>query len=297
MKTVSESNSPCRRAKWLMNVAVRRFARTAAVTLLLVFGAGASATGQEPKDTTIPVPDPGILYVRYGPPGGVKIHSVKRPAAAETPADSPDARHWQHRVNRILLEELGLLTAGDRATRWVPAVSTALDRTGAQGTEAAPPGSGLQPLASASGRPSTNLIGVLPAAAGPDLADLTTQEAAAELEVSGVLRTTHIRFAYDKSDILPGSAAALQTVGEVLRNNPGWAIRVEGHADARGTEVYNFELSRRRAEAVRAYLITQCGAEEERLTSIGLGESVPLVADTTEEAHAANRRVEFRMAD
>ncbi|MFH1277086.1 MAG: OmpA family protein [Candidatus Eisenbacteria bacterium] len=285
MRTIRDTAPPRGRAERRTRGAVRSFLRTAALILLAAAGAGASEPGPEGKDAVVPVPEPGILYVRYGTPGGVKIRSVKRPAV---PDDSPIPGPWRDRMNRLLLEELGLLAAEKSSA--TPGTGFITARTGPLKVE-------ITPAGTVPARGPTSFVGVLPPGAGPDLADLTAEEAAVELETSGVLRTTRIHFAFDRSDILPESEPALRTIGEVLKNHPEWAIRVEGHADERGSDEYNFGLSRRRANAVRAYLVGNFGIAEGRLTSIGFGESLPLVDGTTEEAYAANRRVEFRLAE
>lgn len=271
-------------------MAVRGFIlRTAALLLLVAGTSGASATDPPGKDATVPVPEPGVLYVRYGTPGGVKIHSVTRPPVPESTGDSLGAGALRAGLHRLLVEELGLLSAEGAVAGRTSPVRDPAARSG-------PPAAGIVVLPGAPppAKGRTSFVGVLP---GPDLAGMTTEEAAIELETTGVLRTTQIHFAYDRSDILPASEPALRTLGEVLKNNPDWAIRVEGHADARGDECYNLRLSQRRAAAVVAWLVEKQGVGKERLTSIGFGESLPLVDGTTEEAYAANRRVEFRLAE
>lgn len=283
---------PAVRANRKTNGAVRRYFRAAALVLFAAFGAGVGATPPDGADATVPVPDPGILYVRYGTPGGVKIRSVKRPMTVGSQGDSYPAVDRHRYTKRLWLEELGLI-----ATEW--------NATGVNDAGARVPSPGA-PVAKMTSDPaavpvspgaSPPLIGLLPATIGPDLAALTAEEAEEELERSGVLRTTRIQFAFDRSDILPESERALGIVGEVLRNNPEWSIRIEGHADMRGTEEYNTGLSMRRADSVRNYLVSIFGIEERRLRSTGFGESIPLVDGTTEEAYAINRRVEFRKSD
>jgi peptidoglycan-associated lipoprotein len=70
-------------------------------------------------------------------------------------------------------------------------------------------------------------------------------------------------------------------------------ITLEGHADERGTEEYNLQLSNRRAEAVKRYLTT-LGVRAGSLETTGYGEARPAENGSNESAWAANRRVEFR---
>jgi outer membrane protein OmpA-like peptidoglycan-associated protein len=69
-------------------------------------------------------------------------------------------------------------------------------------------------------------------------------------------------------------------------------MRIEGHTDDVGDAFANLDLSQRRADAVRAYLIAR-GVEPDRLLAVGHGESRPVVAGTDEAARGTNRRVEF----
>jgi outer membrane protein OmpA-like peptidoglycan-associated protein len=69
-------------------------------------------------------------------------------------------------------------------------------------------------------------------------------------------------------------------------------VRIEGHTDSRGDDAFNLDLSQRRTEAVRTYLINK-GVEANRLEAKGYGETKPLVTGNNEAAWAKNRRVDF----
>jgi outer membrane protein OmpA-like peptidoglycan-associated protein len=71
-------------------------------------------------------------------------------------------------------------------------------------------------------------------------------------------------------------------------------VEIQGHTDAQGSDDMNLDLSQRRAQAVRAYLI-QNGVAGSRLTARGFGEAVPIATNDTAEGRAENRRVEFRI--
>jgi outer membrane protein OmpA-like peptidoglycan-associated protein len=68
---------------------------------------------------------------------------------------------------------------------------------------------------------------------------------------------------------------------------------VAGHSDSTGTESYNYELSRRRAESIGAYLVTEGKLEPTRVIVVGYGERSPLADNKTEAGRAKNRRVEI----
>ena len=100
-------------------------------------------------------------------------------------------------------------------------------------------------------------------------------------------------FELDKAIIKAESHELLDAVARVLNDNPQiLSVEIAGHTDSQGDAEYNQELSDRRAQAVLDYLAGQ-GVDAGRLTSAGYGQTVPLLDELTEEAYAANRRVEF----
>jgi outer membrane protein OmpA-like peptidoglycan-associated protein len=102
-----------------------------------------------------------------------------------------------------------------------------------------------------------------------------------------------IHFAFDRADILPESFALMQQIANVLRDNPQLSqIEIQGHTDDVGTRRYNLDLSHRRANAVRDWLVN-AGVDAARLTARGYGMDRPIVQGRTEEARARNRRVQF----
>lgn len=107
--------------------------------------------------------------------------------------------------------------------------------------------------------------------------------------------TEIVFFEYDSNEITPTAAEILQLKAAVLQANPGVRLRVEGHADQRGSTEYNLALGQRRAEAVRAYLANY-GVNADRFTTVSLGKERPLAEGEGEDAFARNRRVEFAIA-
>ena len=94
----------------------------------------------------------------------------------------------------------------------------------------------------------------------------------------------------------PGASfELLNEVAQILIDHPELLlIRIEGHTDSRGNNAYNKDLSQRRADSVRTYLIEK-GVAEDRLQSVGYGEEKPLVEGASADARAKNRRVDFRL--
>ena len=102
-----------------------------------------------------------------------------------------------------------------------------------------------------------------------------------------------LKFDYNKWDIKPEYYAPLNRGLEVLEMNPTMKIEVQGHTDGKGSEQYNLDLSQKRADAVRDYLISK-GISPDSLTAKGMGESNPIASNDTPEGRAENRRVEFK---
>ena len=101
-----------------------------------------------------------------------------------------------------------------------------------------------------------------------------------------------IYFDFDKSEIRSDAKTTLDSKLPLLRANPSMKIRIEGNADARGTNEYNMALGLRRANAARRYLVSQ-GIEESRIEVVSYGEERPVDQGTTEEAYQKNRRDDF----
>ncbi|HVG46449.1 MAG TPA: OmpA family protein [Longimicrobium sp.] len=107
--------------------------------------------------------------------------------------------------------------------------------------------------------------------------------------------TDIVFFEYDSDEITSAAEGKLASKAAVLRANPGVRLRIEGHADQRGSTEYNLALGQRRAEAVRAYLVN-LGIDVSRLSTLSYGKERPLVEGEDEDAFARNRRAEFTVA-
>lgn len=94
-------------------------------------------------------------------------------------------------------------------------------------------------------------------------------------------------FNYDSATILPGGAREITRISPILNQYNQTQIEVGGHTDSQGTEQYNQQLSKRRADAVKNALVQQ-GVNPSRIRTVGYGESQPISSN-----HAMNRRVEI----
>ena len=87
----------------------------------------------------------------------------------------------------------------------------------------------------------------------------------------------------------------LDQVGKYLLTHPDLIIEIDGHASPEGSDEYNYILSKRRAEAVKEYLIERYEINRERVIIKGFGRDVPAVPNISPEKRAINRRAEFRV--
>lgn len=101
-----------------------------------------------------------------------------------------------------------------------------------------------------------------------------------------------VLFGYDRSDLSTQAQANLDKLANVLQKYPDTNIEILGHTDDKGTDAYNQGLSERRANSAAGYLRTK-GVTSTRISTKGLGESDPKVANDTDTNRAENRRVEF----
>ena len=110
----------------------------------------------------------------------------------------------------------------------------------------------------------------------------------------------HIYYDFDQSYIRDDAKGPLDTLIDILNDNPNYIVEIGSHTDARGSDRYNQQLSQRRAQAVVAYL-QERGVGENRLTYFGYGETDPSndcvnEVPCSEEQHQRNRRTEFKIA-
>lgn len=99
-------------------------------------------------------------------------------------------------------------------------------------------------------------------------------------------------FDFDQAIVKRAGHAELDKHAKVLASDRYLRVRLEGHADERGTREYNLALGERRANAVRAYLVAQ-GASRSQIEVISYGEEKPANSGHNESAWAQNRRVEI----
>jgi outer membrane protein OmpA-like peptidoglycan-associated protein len=130
-------------------------------------------------------------------------------------------------------------------------------------------------------------------AAAKSKAELDSLAAVKEEERGLVITLSgSVLFASDKSELLPAAQDRLNHVADALLTTKERKLTVEGYTDSQGSFSHNKELSQRRADAVRSYLILR-GYPGELIIANGIGEDSPVADNATPEGRADNRRVEI----
>jgi peptidoglycan-associated lipoprotein len=141
------------------------------------------------------------------------------------------------------------------------------------------------PATDASGAQTTGIDTSAGAAAGAMSAE--QQQALAALQARNV-----VYFEYDSSEIRGDDLQTVSAHAAYLARYKNARVRLEGHADERGSREYNIGLGERRAQTVRNALVLQ-GVAESQVTTVSYGEERPAVEGSDEAAYAKNRRVEL----
>jgi len=158
-------------------------------------------------------------------------------------------------------------------------------------TAAPAPAPAPEPRAAAPQAPSTSAA---PSTAAPAPAPLAGPAAPrpSPKEFTAVDALKDIHFEFDKYDIRPEDAKALDANASWLKSNAENLVLIEGHCDERGTNEYNLALGERRAKATMNYLVSQ-GVQANRITIISYGEERPVCNEKTDSCWAKNRRAHF----
>jgi outer membrane protein OmpA-like peptidoglycan-associated protein len=111
-----------------------------------------------------------------------------------------------------------------------------------------------------------------------------------------VLTLSDVLFDTGAATLKPGADQALGRIADFMSANPETRVMIEGHTDSRGSDSYNDELSRRRAQAVKDALATR-NISGDRVEAIGRGEGFPVANNETRAGQQQNRRVEIIFSD
>lgn len=98
-----------------------------------------------------------------------------------------------------------------------------------------------------------------------------------------------IYFAYDSDILVPSETANLDKIAAYMQDKPNLGLLIEGHCDQRGTEEYNRALGERRANAIRAYLVSR-GVADSKIKTLSYGEDKPAAIGNNDAVWRQNRR-------
>ena len=131
----------------------------------------------------------------------------------------------------------------------------------------------------------------VPAKPKPDTAPLVTAPlgAAALKDPGNILSRRSVYFDYDSNLVKDEFRPLVTAHARYLQQNPGVRMRIEGHADERGSREYNLALGQRRSEAVKQ-MLQLLGARPEQIESVSFGEEKPRALGHDEKSWAENRR-------
>lgn len=117
-----------------------------------------------------------------------------------------------------------------------------------------------------------------------------------EKEVEEILQTAfeNLEFETGRDVIKASSIPSLTKLAEVLVKKPDWKLQIAGHTDSQGNDQNNLILSKKRAEAVKAFMVAN-GITADRLNTLYFGETDPIADNSTAEGRQRNRRVEMKI--
>ncbi len=136
----------------------------------------------------------------------------------------------------------------------------------------------------------SNQNAVVAAGAAASTAAIAAAKAGKPLDFSGFFENNGHDLTDDAKDKLDKYAA-------YLKDHPNKKLEVTGHTDSKGRKAYNEQLSQKRADKVKAYLVEEKGIESDRIKTFGKGEAEPIADNATTEGRAKNRRVEIQIVD
>jgi outer membrane protein OmpA-like peptidoglycan-associated protein len=132
------------------------------------------------------------------------------------------------------------------------------------------------------------------------LKDLGAKQVGAEIQIS---LSGDVLFDFDKWVIKKEAEVTLRKLAKAIKELNKKNVIIEGHTDSKGSESYNIELSHKRAEAVRDWLLSKGDLKSIKLQTKGYGESRPVAPNINPdgsdniEGRAKNRRVEIKISD
>lgn len=184
-------------------------------------------------------------------------------------------------MKKIILISLLALTVAACGERIKPDTEASGEATSSAGSESSG-GATASGIGSATGSGATALEG----------GKLVSYEKNAINDPNNVLSEKVVYFAFDSNAVSDEYVDLVKHHGKYLSFNPDASVRLEGHADERGTREYNVALAERRAIAVKQMMLYE-GATNDQISIISYGEEKPVAFGHDEESMSLNRRVEI----
>jgi outer membrane protein OmpA-like peptidoglycan-associated protein len=192
------------------------------------------------------------------------------------------------RVDGIQKELGETRAATEDAGRKAAEASTAASRAGARADEASAKATEAAAKADAAGATAQEALGKATEA------DQRLTKLWASRDKRTLTETLVVQFDFDKWTLDDGAQTRLLALVKQLQDQPQLSIELEGFTDTTGPVPYNIQLSQRRAETVRRFLVEK-GVELPRIHSIGLGDIRPVADNKTKQGRDQNRRVSIRL--
>ena len=211
-----------------------------------------------------------------------KVAMLFASAAVATAAGAQTVDNWRNGTSELAWRN-GTNELCWRSTAWTPATAA----RGCDGAIVAQPAPAPAPAAAPAPAPA-------PAARPAPAPAPAAAPAVPAVAATKVTYAADAFFDFDKATVKPEARAKLDDLVEKVKGINLEVIIAVGHADAVGSDNYNQALSVRRAEAVKAYLVSK-GIEKNRVYTEGKGEKSPVADNKTAEGRAKNRRVEIEV--
>jgi outer membrane protein OmpA-like peptidoglycan-associated protein len=110
------------------------------------------------------------------------------------------------------------------------------------------------------------------------------------------VETKSVYFDFNKADLKDEGVNELREVARALKADPNAVLELQGFADARGTDRYNFQLTRERVDSVVRYLVMREGVDLRRIAAVGMGKAMLAAGEKPDkDTYAKSRRVEMRL--
>ncbi len=144
-------------------------------------------------------------------------------------------------------------------------------------------------------RENATTVGKRPKNLTSEKTEVTVPVRLAMKKIDQPIALNNIFYDFDKADIRPAAAIVLDSLADILKNTPGITVELGSHTDARGVDIYNLDLSQRRAQSAVDYLVSK-GVDKNRITAKGYGETQLVIKNArTEAQHQVNRRTEVKV--